>query len=99
MAVIWPEMVAVLYTDDGGASMYAGWLSCAPSAMINFGQIVAAFLAEPIGKTKIQCITVLTVGGALLGGTVPRAIVIHSHSCIEQLSHQLLLTPKSGPQP
>lgn len=48
--------------------MYAGWLSCAPSAMINFGQIVAAFLAEPIGKTKIQCITVLTVGGALLGG-------------------------------
>jgi hypothetical protein len=61
-------MVSVLYTDDGGASMYAGWLSCAPSIMINFGQIVAGFLAEPIGKTKIQCITVLTIGGALLGG-------------------------------
>lgn len=61
-------MVAVLYTDDGGASMYAGWLSCAPSALINLGQIVAGFLAEPVGKTKIQCIVAFTVGGALLGG-------------------------------
>ena len=61
-------MVAVLYTDDGGASMYAGWLACVPSLMINFGQIVGGFLAEPIGKTKYQCIAVLTIGGALLGG-------------------------------
>jgi MFS family permease len=68
MAIIWPQMVAVLYTDDGGASMYAAWLSCAPSVMINFGQIVAGFLAEPIGKTKLQCISVLVIGGALLGG-------------------------------
>lgn len=67
MAVIWPSMVAVLYTDDGGASMYAGWLSCVPSAMINLGQIFAGFLAEPIGKTKIQCMVVLTLGGAFLG--------------------------------
>ena len=61
-------MVAVLYTDDGGASMYAGWLACVPSLMINFGQIVGGFLAEPIGKTKYQCMAVLTIGGALLGG-------------------------------
>jgi hypothetical protein len=61
-------MVAVLYTNDGGATMYAGWLSCCPSIMINFGQIVAGFLAVPIGKTKLQCMTVLAVGGALLGG-------------------------------
>jgi MFS family permease len=68
MAVIWPSMVAVLYTTDGGASMYAGWLSCAPSAMINLGQIMAGFLAVPIGKTKFQCMVVLTLGGSLLGG-------------------------------
>ncbi|KAK3081178.1 hypothetical protein LTS18_009373 [Coniosporium uncinatum] len=67
MAIIWPQMVAVLYTNDGGASMYAGWLSCAPSVMINAGQIVAGFAAEPIGKTKIQCISVLIIGGALIG--------------------------------
>lgn len=68
MAVIWPSMVAVLYTNDGGASMHDGWFSCAPSAMINLGQILAGFLAAPIGKTKIQCIVVLTIGGSLIGG-------------------------------
>ncbi|KAF1969675.1 MFS general substrate transporter [Bimuria novae-zelandiae CBS 107.79] len=65
MAILWPSMVAVLYTDDGGASMYAGWLSCVPG-MINGGQIVGGFLAAPIGKTRIQCIVAFTVGGALL---------------------------------
>jgi MFS family permease len=64
-------MVAVLYTDDGGASMYAGWLACVPSLMINGGQIVSGFLAEPIGKSKYQCIAVLTIGGASLGGLLP----------------------------
>ncbi|CAK7207443.1 hypothetical protein SEUCBS139899_010253 [Sporothrix eucalyptigena] len=66
-AIIWPEMVAVLYTDDGGASMYAGWLSCAPSAMINAGQIVSGLVAAKLGRTKIQVITALVIGGALLG--------------------------------
>jgi MFS family permease len=73
MAILWPGMVAIMYTDNGGASMYAGWLSCAPSIMINAGQIVGGFLAEPIGKTKYQCMTVLTIGGALLGG--------NNHTC------------------
>lgn len=68
MAVIWPQMVAILYTDDGGSSMYAGWLSCAPSAAIVLGQVVAGLLAEPIGKTKLQTITVLVIGGTFLGG-------------------------------
>jgi hypothetical protein len=61
-------MVAVLYTDDGGASMYAEWLACVPSFMNNGRQIVGGFLVKPIGKTKYQCIAVLTMGGALLGG-------------------------------
>lgn len=68
MAVIWPQMVAVLYTDDGGASMYAGFLACAPTACINGGQIISGALAAPIGKTKIQLIVAIVVGGALLGG-------------------------------
>ncbi|CAK7234547.1 hypothetical protein SBRCBS47491_008984 [Sporothrix bragantina] len=66
-AIIWPEMVAVLYTTDSGASMYAGWLSCAPSAMMNAGQITSGIFAARIGRTKIQLIAVLTIGGALLG--------------------------------
>ena len=55
LSVIWPQMVSVLFTDDGGASMRAGWWASAPSVMINVGQIVGGFLAEPIGKTRYQC--------------------------------------------
>jgi hypothetical protein len=67
MAIIWPQMVAVLYTDDGGASMHAAWLSCLSGLMIVAGQISAGALAAYIGKTKYQVIVALTVGGALLG--------------------------------
>lgn len=42
--------------------------SCAPTLMINCGQIFTGFLAAYIGKTKYQCMTVLTVGGAFVGG-------------------------------
>ncbi|KAI6778746.1 MFS general substrate transporter [Emericellopsis cladophorae] len=68
MAVIWPQMVTVLYTNDGGASMYAGLLACAPTACINAGQIISGILAAPIGKTKIQLIVTVIIGGAFLGG-------------------------------
>lgn len=69
MAVIWPQMITVLYSDDSGASMKTGWLACAPTATINLGQIVGGLLAEPLGKTKFQVIAAFTIGGALLGGT------------------------------
>lgn len=80
MAIIWPEMVAVLYTSDGGASMYAGWLSCCPTLMINVGQIFGGFLAAPIGKTKWQCVSVLTIGGALLGGELAEWMFVRAES-------------------
>lgn len=72
MAVIWPQMVAVLYTNDGGASMYAGLLACAPTACINAGQIISGLLAAPFGKTKVQLIVAIIIGGALLGGKCAR---------------------------
>lgn len=79
MAIIWPQMVAVLYTDNGGASMYAGWLSIAPTIMINSGEIVGGFLAEPIGKTRYQCMAYLTIGGATLGGTSTRNLEVMNY--------------------
>jgi hypothetical protein len=88
MAIIWPSMVAVLYTTDSGASMYSGWLNCISGTLIVTGQIIGGVLAVPIGKTKIQCITVLTIGGALLGAmasctpdTKDRAIVLMALGC------------------
>jgi hypothetical protein len=70
MAVIWPSMVALLFTTDGGASMYAGWLASVPGTIV-LGQVVSGFLAKPIGKTKYQVITVLIIGGTTLGGSYP----------------------------
>lgn len=88
MAIIWPSMVAVLYTDDAGASMSSGWLNCISGTMIVVGQIIGGILAVPIGKTKLQCLFVLTSGGALLGAmasctpdTRDRAIVLMSLGC------------------
>lgn len=88
MAIIWPSMVAVLYTDDAGASMASGWLNCISGTLIVAGQIVGGVLAVPIGKTKLQCMFVLTSGGALLGAmascnpdTKNQAIVLMSMGC------------------
>lgn len=64
MAILWPSMVGVLYTD--GTSMQAGWLNCLAGVMIVAGQMAAGVLAPVIGKTKLQCIGAFTIGGALL---------------------------------
>lgn len=81
-------MVSVLYTDDGGASMYSGWLNCISGTLIVAGQIIGGCLCVYIGKTKLQCITVLTIGGALLGAmasctpdTKERAIALMAIGC------------------
>lgn len=64
MAILWPSMVGVLYTD--GSSMHSGWLNCISGLMIVAGQIAAGVFAPLIGKTKLQCIAAFTIGGALL---------------------------------
>jgi hypothetical protein len=66
MAIIWPQMVAVLYTNDGGASIHAGFLSSLIGLMIIAGQLTGGSLAVVIGKTKIQCICVLTIAAGTL---------------------------------
>lgn len=88
MAIIWPQMVAVLYTDDGGASMHAAWLSSISGTMIVAGQLSAGALAAYFGKTKYQVIVALVVGGSLLAslascgpGDLTRAAVLMSLGC------------------
>jgi Fungal trichothecene efflux pump (TRI12) len=88
MAIIWPQMVAVLYTNDGGASQYAGWLNSIVGVMIVLGQLFAGGLAVVLGKTKIQGVVVLTCGAALLGAVAScgpddkiRAAVLLSLGC------------------
>ena len=68
--------------------MYSGWLNCISGTLIVAGQIIGGVLTVSIGKTKLQCITVLTIAGALLGAmasctpdTKDRAIVLMSLGC------------------
>jgi hypothetical protein len=88
MAIIWPNMVAVLYTDDGGSSLYAGLLSSLTGMCIVAAQLCSGFLVPIIGKTKYQCMFVLSAGGALLGAVAScgtddfvRATVLISIGC------------------
>jgi len=88
MAIVWPQMVAVLYTDDGGASIKAGFVSSLIGVMIVAGQLFAGVLAMPIGKTKIQIVVVMSTGAALLAAVAScgpddfiRATVLISLGC------------------
>lgn len=65
-AIIWPQMVAVLYA--GGDSIYGGYLSSIVGACFILGQIMGGVFAKPIGRVKWQVVFTLSVGGALLGG-------------------------------
>lgn len=48
--------------------MKAGWLTCMPVVLLIAGQISGGALAAAIGNQRLQCMFVLTVGGALLAG-------------------------------
>ncbi|KAH7028983.1 fungal trichothecene efflux pump-domain-containing protein [Microdochium trichocladiopsis] len=64
-AIIIPIQVAVLY--NSGDATEVGWLSSIVGLGIITGQVISGVLAEPIGKTRYQCMTVFTIGGAFLG--------------------------------
>ncbi|KXJ90089.1 fungal trichothecene efflux pump [Microdochium bolleyi] len=64
-AIILPIQAAVLY-NNGDLSEVA-WISSIVGLGIITGQVLSGCLAEPIGKTRIQCMTVFTIGGIFLG--------------------------------
>lgn len=63
-AIVWPMMVAVLYSN--GDVMYGGYLSCIVGSCQLLGQICGGIFARPIGKVKLQVLTCFVVGGILL---------------------------------
>ncbi|KAK2747915.1 hypothetical protein FQN57_001506 [Myotisia sp. PD_48] len=88
MAIIWPSMIAVVYTNDGGASIHSGMLASLIGVMIVAGQLFAGPLVTLIGKTKYQCMFVLITGGGLLASVAScgtedftRAAVLISLGC------------------
>lgn len=64
-AIILPIQAAVLYNH--GSLIQVGFYSSIVGLGIILGQFTGGIVAEPIGKTKFQCMAVFTLGGAFLG--------------------------------
>jgi hypothetical protein len=82
-AIVWPSMVAVLYSDGG--PMTSAWLSSLVGLCITIGQIVGGFSGKKIGYLKWQCVVGITLGAICFGsmatcgvGTMPRAATLLS---------------------
>ncbi|KAG7128706.1 Trichothecene efflux pump TRI12 like protein [Verticillium longisporum] len=66
-AIVWPSMVAVLYTDPADSPFYSAWLASCVSLFIVMGQIVGGFIGKKIGHLKWQCVVNIVLGGACFG--------------------------------
>ncbi|KAH3918753.1 hypothetical protein HBH56_024320 [Parastagonospora nodorum] len=82
-AIVWPSMVAVLYSDGG--AMNSAWLSSLVGLCITLGQIVGGFSGKKIGHLKWQCVVGITLGAICFGsmatcgvGTMSRAATLLS---------------------
>lgn len=82
-AIVWPSMVAVLYSDGG--VMGAAWLSSLVGLCITIGQIVGGFSGKKIGHLKWQCVVGIILGAVCFGamatcgvGTMARASALLS---------------------
>lgn len=64
-AIVWPSMVAVLYSDGG--IMASAALSSFVGLFITIGQIVGGFAGKKIGHLKWQCVISITLGAICFG--------------------------------
>ncbi|KAF2439291.1 MFS general substrate transporter [Karstenula rhodostoma CBS 690.94] len=64
-AIVWPSMVAVLYSDGG--VMASAALSSFVGLFITIGQIVGGFAGKKIGHLKWQCVIGITLGAICFG--------------------------------
>jgi hypothetical protein len=66
-AVVWPRMVAELYTPPGHV-MEGALIASLQSLAITTGEIIGGFLARSIGHVKWQIVTTLSIAGILFAG-------------------------------
>ncbi|KAF2260865.1 MFS general substrate transporter [Lojkania enalia] len=64
-AIVWPSMVAVLYSDGG--VMNSAWLSSLVGLCIVMGQVVGGFAGKSIGYLKWQAVVTFVLGGIFFG--------------------------------
>ena len=64
-AIVWPQMTSTVYAE--GRLMWAGWVGSLAGIAITTGEILGGVMAKKTGKTKLQCLTVMTLGTVFLG--------------------------------
>jgi hypothetical protein len=65
-AIVWPSMVATLYSKDGDP-MYIGYIATVVGSGITLGEIIGGLLARRIGKTKYQLMVTWLLASIFLG--------------------------------
>lgn len=65
-AIVWPQMVALLYADTASPSG-AAWLASVAGIGWTFGIIIGGFVATAIRHVKYQCFTAILLGGLFFG--------------------------------
>lgn len=65
LAVVWPQMVFTIYTDD---YFYGGFIASLTGAGTNIGMLLSGVLTRPIGHEKYQMIVCAVGAVSVLGG-------------------------------
>jgi hypothetical protein len=65
-AIVWPSMVAVLYSDPNDP-IYGAWLAAFVGLFIVLGQVVGGFSGKAIGHLKWQCVVNMVLGAVCFG--------------------------------
>lgn len=78
-AIVWPSMVAVLYSDGG--VMTSAWYSSFVGLFIVFGQIFGGFAGKKIGHLKWQCVIGITLGAICFGSMATCGVGTKARAC------------------
>ncbi|ORY15284.1 fungal trichothecene efflux pump [Clohesyomyces aquaticus] len=64
-AIVWPQLTNNVYAE--GRVMWGGLVSCLVGIGITVGEVIGGGIAKNLGRWKLQCIVVMTLGTLLLG--------------------------------
>lgn len=79
LAIVWPNMIAVLYDD--GDQMSAAWYASFVGLFIILGEIAGGFLAKSIGHLRMQCIVTVVISGIFFGCTATSTPDTKARAC------------------
>jgi hypothetical protein len=65
-AIVWPQMVSLLYAD-ASSSMDSAWLASVSGIGWTTGIIIGGLVATAIHRVKYQCFTAIFLGGLFFG--------------------------------